>query len=84
MPMRPPLSPKDQSTDPRHPLIRGLERAAVEINPFLAILAIGIAILDLTCYVGVVGTRQLVPHSTAYAATTPPAPTDAGPIDYRR
>jgi hypothetical protein len=65
-------------------LLRGLERAAGEINPFLTILAIGIAILDLTCYAGLASSRQVVLHSTAYAATPSVAPAPEEPISFRR
>jgi hypothetical protein len=70
-----------QPSDPRRALIRALERAAGELNPFLTILAIGIAILDLTCYMGMVGSRQLVPHASAYAASQNAAST--GPVAAR-
>jgi hypothetical protein len=74
MPMPSSPSPKDHAPEPRSPLLRRLERAAGELNPFLTILAIGIAVLDLTCYMGVVGSRQLAPHSVAYAASSASGP----------
>ncbi|MGH7095420.1 MAG: hypothetical protein ACREFB_18045 [Stellaceae bacterium] len=40
-----------------------IERAAGDINPFLVILAIGLAILDFTCYAGLAASR----HSAASA-----------------
>jgi hypothetical protein len=76
-PMQSPPSPKDRSSrgsPPRAALIQGLERVASEINPFLVILAIGIAILDLTCYAGLAGTRHLpvrLPATQAIAAPSP-------------
>jgi hypothetical protein len=80
--MQSPPSPKDRSSrgsPPRAALMQHLERAAGEINPFLAILAIGIAILDLTCYTGLAAARHLpfrAPATSAVAlspsAETPP------------
>ena len=77
-----PLPPSpDPPRDARRALLRRFERVAGELNPFLAMLAIGIAILDLTCYMGMVGSRQLVPHSSAYAASLSTA--SAGPAAKR-
>jgi hypothetical protein len=76
MPTLPPSPDRPPGT--QRALLRNFERAAGELNPFLAILAIGIAILDLTCYMGVVGSRQLALHQSGYAAS--PAATSAGPI----
>jgi hypothetical protein len=77
-------SPNDRSKEPHHPLLRGLERASRDINPFLTILAIGIGILDLTCYMGIVGSRQITLHSTAHAASVATPAPDMNPIDYGR
>jgi hypothetical protein len=43
------LSPRDDRS--HEPLMRRLDRAAGEVNPFLIVLVIGLAILDLTCFV---------------------------------
>jgi hypothetical protein len=84
--MQSPPSPEDRSSrgsPPRTALIQRFERVAGEINPFLAILAIGIAILDLTCYTGLAGARHLTvraPETSAIAispsAETPPVAAD--------
>jgi hypothetical protein len=84
--MQSPPSPKDRSargSPPRAALIERFERVAGEINPFLAILAIGIAILDLTCYTGLAGARHLplrTPQTSAIglppSAETPPIASD--------
>jgi hypothetical protein len=74
--------PKDPSPEPRNLVLRGLERAAGQLNPFLTILAVGIAILDLTCYVGIAGSRQLAPHQQALAPTPAHASADIPPVDY--
>jgi hypothetical protein len=82
MPIPAAPSPKEPSPEPRNPVLRGLERAAGQLNPFLTILAVGIAILDLICYVGIAGSRQLVPHQQALVATPARASADMPPIDY--
>jgi hypothetical protein len=43
------LSPQDDHS--REPLLRRLDRVAGEINPFLMILAIGLALLNLVFFV---------------------------------
>jgi hypothetical protein len=68
--------PKPQPPEPRT-LLRGLERAAGEINPFLVILALGIAILDFTCYAGLVGSRHMLSLRPAQAHAAAPAQSQA-------
>lgn len=68
-----PISP-NKPTDQKPSVRRGLERAASEINPFLAVVAIGLGILDLTFYVGMVGSRQVVRPADAAPAIHSAAP----------
>jgi len=49
-------------------LLRGIERVAGGINPILVIFAIGLAILDFTCYAGIIVTRQAFMQAAAGTA----------------
>jgi hypothetical protein len=70
-PMRPP-SPQDDHS--HEPLMRRLDRAAGEINPFLMVLILGLVILNLTCFVALMATHiPIAPvHSSPSAAATEP------------
>jgi hypothetical protein len=58
----------------REPLFRRLDRAADEINPFLMVIAIGLAILDICCLVALLDTGSLkLPHPGAQPAVAGPA-----------
>ena len=56
------LPPTNKPPKQDRPLLHGLERAACEINPFLIILAVGIAVLDFTCYAGLAGSQRVLHH----------------------
>ena len=64
-----PKDPKPRSKSP--PLRRQVERAAGEMNPLLMIFAIGLLILDLTCYVGLQMSHMQYGHPAAAATTAP-------------
>jgi hypothetical protein len=77
--MQSPPSPEDRSSrapPSRAALIQRLERVAGEVNPFLAILAIGIAILDLTCYTGLAVARHLPVRTPASQVIAAPLPVE--------
>jgi hypothetical protein len=63
------LSPRHRRA--RHLLLR-LERAAAEINPFLIVIAIGLAVLDAACLVALLDTGSFGAHLGA--AGLAPAP----------
>ena len=49
------LPPQDDHS--REPLLRRLDRVAGELNPFLMILVVGLALLDLVCFVALMVSR---------------------------
>jgi hypothetical protein len=58
----------------KHPLMRRLDRAFGELNVLLTAVAIGLAVLDLTCLYGVTigeSLRQAVHSERAYTAGWP-------------
>jgi hypothetical protein len=68
------LPPQKRPTQPSKleagtSLLRCIERVAGGINPILMIFALGLAILDFTCYAGIVISRQPFMHTAAGAAT---------------
>ncbi|HEX5319908.1 MAG TPA: hypothetical protein VFW46_12170 [Stellaceae bacterium] len=64
--------PKDTKARPKSvPLRRQVERAAGEMNPLLMIFAIGLLILDLTCYVGLQMSHAQYGQAAAAATTAP-------------
>lgn len=63
----------------REPLLRRLDHAAGQINPFLAMIAIGLAVLDAACLIALIDTGSLAIHRgdagtavSASAANTAP------------
>jgi hypothetical protein len=57
----------------REPLYRRLDRAADEINPFLMVIAIGLAVLDICCLVALLDTGSLgLRHPDAQPAVAGP------------
>ncbi|HEV2301482.1 MAG TPA: hypothetical protein VGR91_07920 [Stellaceae bacterium] len=74
--MRHPTSQGERAQ--RGQLIRRLDRAFGELNVFLTALAIGLALLDLTCLYGVTVSRPLIaalhvqpPQSVAWPGLVP-------------
>ena len=69
-------SPSDQQSrdgekqPPRAALVRTIERIAGEINPVLMIFALGLGILDVTCYLGIQASRQQAMNAPVAAAAT--------------
>ena len=65
--------------------LRRLDRAADRMNPFLAVLAIGLAILNLTCLALLASQLPITRHPAgadppaALAADPSPAPTSGEP-----
>jgi hypothetical protein len=57
----------------REPLFRRLDRAAERINPFLIVVAIGLAVLDASCLIALLDTGSLM------AGRAVPGPTSTGP-----
>ena len=55
-PKRPPRRPRPEADTAS--LAQRIERAAGDINPVLAVFAIGLAILAFTCYAGLAVSRQ--------------------------
>ncbi len=43
----------------REPLLRRIDRAAGQINPFLMVVAIGLAVLDASCLIALLDTGSL-------------------------
>jgi hypothetical protein len=60
----------------KHQLMRRLDRAFGDLNVFLAALAIGLAVLDLTCLYGVTVGRSL---TTALYEQAPQSVASPGP-----
>jgi hypothetical protein len=57
----------------REPLSRRLDRAAAEINPYLLMIAIGLAVLGFSCVIGLIYTGSLaLRHDYAQPAITAP------------
>lgn len=46
----------------REPLMRRLDHAAGQINPFLMVVAIGLAVLDASCLITLLDTGSLQLH----------------------
>lgn len=46
----------------REPLFRRLDRAAGRMNPFLLVVAIGLAVLDASCVIALLDTGTLAVH----------------------
>ncbi len=65
------------------PLLRRLDRAAERLNPFLMMIAIGLAVLNISCLITLVDTGTLAIH---HGAPDPPPPpgcpsaTHVGPL----
>jgi hypothetical protein len=53
-------NPAKRNDHSREPMIRRLDRAAGEINPFLMVLAIGLLILNLTCGLALIALHSSV------------------------
>jgi hypothetical protein len=45
------------------PMLRRLERAAGDINPFLIVIAIGLVVLDLSCFLALQVARLPLRHA---------------------
>jgi len=63
----------------REPLLRRLDSAAGRINPFLMMIAIGLAVLDASCLIALLDTGSLAtsrggPSPTISAPATGAAP----------
>jgi hypothetical protein len=71
-------SPRGSGPQQPVPLRRGVERAAGDINPILAIFAVGLAILVFTCYVGLAVTRHPLAQAVAGSAAAVPALAGSG------
>jgi hypothetical protein len=75
----PPPKPSNNRNEKRASLTVRLNHAAHEINPFLIIVAVGLMILNLTCYLGMSVARHsstwngqhAIPVSAATAPTEP-------------
>ena len=86
MPLAHSRPPRDDHS--REPLWRRLDRVAGEINPFLMVLVVGLVILNLTCFVGLVVSNlpmmQISPTSPSFrmssvSPVTPPSADAAVP-----
>jgi hypothetical protein len=65
---------------PRQPLLRRIDHAADRINPFLMVIAIGLAVLDAVCLIALLDTGSLAAHRDGLApAVSAPA---AGSVPY--
>jgi hypothetical protein len=53
------------------PLLQRLDRAAGVINPFLTIIAIGLALLDAVCVIGLLDTGNLRTNPGGSAISAP-------------
>lgn len=62
------LFPHHEDRSPK-PLAQRLDRAFANINAFLLALAIGLAILDTTCFVGT-KYLEMMEHAPKWAQTT--------------
>ncbi len=73
--MRPPMRRFFHNNhDARARLLRRLDRAAARINPFLIIIAIGLAALDVVFLIGQVDTGNLGVHRGQLSPVTDRAP----------
>jgi hypothetical protein len=63
----------------REPLLRRLDRAAGCMNPFLLVVAIGLAVLDASCLIALLDTGSLAVHQGAPGSTLAAPATGAAP-----
>jgi hypothetical protein len=71
-------NPAKQTDHSREPLIRRLNRAAGEINPFLMVLAIGLLILNLICGFALIALHSSVVPVGPWGASGPVHQSAAG------
>jgi hypothetical protein len=72
-------SPSPRQDWPRS-ILRRIEEAAALLNPFLMIVAVMLAILDMSCYAALQLSRLQVSHRLVDAAAGP-SPGDGHPHD---
>ena len=67
-----------QATETAKVLMRLVERVAGELNPFLMALVVGLAVLNLTLYIGMAAAREPfvwnAPHQVEARARAMPSP----------
>jgi len=63
-----------QSNHPKQRLVNRLDAATRDLNAVLLVLAIGLAVLDLTCFLAVEIRSALPPTRTGSAALAEPRP----------
>ncbi len=61
------LFPRNRGS--REPLYRRVDRAAAKINPFLIVIAIGLAVLDASCLIALLDTGSFVRQPAAAGST---------------
>ena len=69
------------------PLALRIDRAANDLNPFLLVVAIGLMVLNLTLYLGMVASRDPFVRTAAHqsgASATPASSTPTDPLGYGR
>jgi hypothetical protein len=86
VPERPKNKPLGERKDPRAMLALRLDRAANDLNPMLAVLAIGLLVLNLTLYIGMAVSRDpsIWAPPRHIGADAPPATAPADPFNSRQ
>jgi hypothetical protein len=65
--------PSFHSEHPARQLMRRLDRAAGEVNAFLVVIAIGLALLNL-CYLSALSIKNALPPITHVSCSLPASP----------
>ena len=81
--MQTPERPKDKSSarskEPRASLALRVDRAAGDLNPFLVVVTIGLLVLNLTLYLGMMATRYPSLWATSMQQSAPAAEASVTP-----
>jgi hypothetical protein len=85
--MQTPKRPKDKSSarskEPRASLALRVDRAAGDLNPFLMVVTIGLLVLNLTLYLGMMATQHPFVWATSMQQSAPAAEASVTPEDWR-